>query len=30
LLDTNIQCKHVGYAQSTYGQLVPLETNSMT
>lgn len=25
LVDTSVECKHVGFAQSTYGQFVPLE-----
>jgi len=30
LVDTSIVCKHVGYAQSTYGQFQPLETTPVT
>lgn len=26
LVDTGIQCKHIGYAQATHGSFVPLET----
>lgn len=30
LVDTSVQCKHVGFAQATFGQLQPLETTPHT
>lgn len=30
LVDTSIQCKHVGFAESTYNRFVPLESSPIT